>query len=379
MAKQSNSSSITFVKSRYIPNPRVDPLSQLQFVDSCPAIFESKPYLIIFALENSSVLSGEIRNPGIYPTYKNLSAEDLLSFAGGRSDKSSGMIDIYTDDGISFQFDMEENDNLLELGITSSFYANLSSKVRDEVFSVSLEGAFVSPGVYGVKQGDKLSDVMKRAGGFKQNAYPYGGILARKSVAEKEKLAFLKSADQLEESIASAISSGRISSVGGDPSLALSSISGLISNLQDINPIGRVVTEFDIDLLEKNPEKDLLLESGDRIFIPERSSTITVSGQVLSPTSFSFDPTLKVNNYIDLAGGFSEGADRSRTLVIYPNGRASRVKTWPNSPDLAPGTTLIVPRDPNPFDWLVFSQVLFPIISNFATSAAAIAALGNNN
>ena len=107
------------------------------------------------------------------------------------------MIDIYTDDGISFQFDMEENDNLLELGITSSFYANLSSKVRDEVFSVSLEGAFVSPGVYGVKQGDKLSDVMKRAGGFKQNAYPYGGILARKSVAEKEKLAFLKSADQL--------------------------------------------------------------------------------------------------------------------------------------------------------------------------------------
>ena len=91
--------------------------------------------------------------------------------------------------------------------------------------------------MYGVKQGDKLSDVMKRAGGFKQNAYPYGGILARKSVAEKEKLAFLKSADQLEESIASAISSGRISSVGGDPSLALSSISGLISNLQDINPI----------------------------------------------------------------------------------------------------------------------------------------------
>ena len=58
---------------------------------------------------------------------------------------------------------------------------------------------------------------------------------------------------------------------------------------------------------------------------------------------------------------------------------ASRVRTWPNSPDLAPGTTLVVPRDPNPFDWLVFSQVLFPIISNFATSAAAIAALGNNN
>ena len=114
-------------------------------------------------------------------------------------------------------------------------------------------------------------------------------------------------------------------------------------------------------------------------FIPERSSTVTVSGQVLAPTSFSFDPSLKVKNYIDLAGGYSEDADKNRTLVIYPNGMASRVRNWPNSPNLSPGTTLVIPRDPNPFDWLVFSQVLFPIISNFATSAAAIAALGNNN
>ena len=203
--------------------------------------------------------------------------------------------------------------------------------------------------------------------------------MARKSVAEKEKLAFLKSADQLEQSIATAISSGRITSVGGDPTLALTSISRLITNLQEIEPIGRVVTEFDLDVLERFPEKDLLLEPGDKIFIPERSSTITVSGQVLSPTSFTFDPSLRVNNYISLAGGYSEDADKNRTLLIYPNGQASRVRNWPNSPDIAPGTTLVVPRDPNPFDWLVFSQVLFPIISNFATSAAAIAALGNNN
>ena len=80
-----------------------------------------------------------------------------------------------------------------------------------------------------------------------------------------------------------------------------------------------------------------------------------------------------------LAGGFQEGADKNRILVIYPNGMASRVRAWPNQPDISPGTSLIIPRDPNPFDWLVFTNILFPIISNFATSAAAIAALGNNN
>ena len=80
------------------------------------------------------------------------------------------------------------------------------------------------------------------------------------------------------------------------------------------------------------------MEPGDRIFIPERPSTVTVSGQVLAPTSFSFDPSFKVKNYIDLAGGYSEDADRNRTLVIYPNGMASRVRNWPNSPNLSPGS-----------------------------------------
>ncbi len=379
LAKQSLSSSIKFVKSKYLPNPDIKPIDQLEFIEECPSIFESKPYLIIFALENSSVLSGEIRNPGIYPSYNIPSILDLLSYAGGASDKFSGYIDLYTDEGFSLKLNSTEDENLSELGVNSGFYANLASKVQNEIFSISLEGAFRNPGVYGVKQGDRLSEVIRRAGGYKQNAFPYGGILARKSVAEKEKIAFIKSADQLEQSIATAISSGRISSVGGDPTLALTSISRLITDLENIDPIGRVVTELDLDILEKFPERDVLLEPGDRIFIPDRPSTITVSGQVLSPTSFTFNPSYKVKDYIDQAGGYSEEADRNRTLVIYPNGMASRVRTWPNSPDLAPGTSLIVPRDPNPFDWLVFSQVLFPIISNFATSAAAIAALGNNN
>ncbi len=379
LSKQSKVSSIEFVKSKYLPNPDKNPADQLQPFYGCPQIFESNPYLIIFALENASVISGEVRKPGIYPSYKVSSPRDLLSYAGGMSEKASGEVDIFTDDGVPIKITIEDSTDLLSLGITSGFYANLSSKVEDKIFSVSLEGSFISPGIYGVKQGERLSELISRAGGYKENAYPYGGVLARRSVASSEKVAMLKSADQLKESIASAISSGRISSTGGDPTLALSSISSLITDLENIKPIGRVVTELDLDNLLKYPEKDLILEPGDRIFVPERPSTITVSGQVLSPTSFSFNPTFKTADYINLAGGFSEAADKNRILVIYPNGRASRVKSWPNHPDLSPGTTLVVPRDPNPFDWLVFSQVLFPIISNFATSAAAIAALGNNN
>ena len=106
MQNNHQSSSIKFVKSKYLPNPNLIQLINLEFVDKCPDIFEEKPYLIIFALENSSVISGEIRNPGIYPTYKISSILDLLSFAGGMTEKSSGKMDIFTDDGKIFEIDI---------------------------------------------------------------------------------------------------------------------------------------------------------------------------------------------------------------------------------------------------------------------------------
>ena len=108
LAKQSSSSSIKFVKSKYLPNPNLNPIDQLEFVKECPEIFEEKPYLIIFALENSSVISGEVRNPGIYPSFNVSSPLDLLSFAGGITEKSSGMMDIYSDEGISLKVDVFE-------------------------------------------------------------------------------------------------------------------------------------------------------------------------------------------------------------------------------------------------------------------------------
>ena len=342
-----------------------------------PELFEENPNSTI-RIRKLIIISGEVRNPGIYPTYLVNSPLDLLSYAGGQTDNSSGLMDIFTHNGDSFNVNLDQNIDFQDLGIQGGFYANLSSKIREEVFSISLEGAFVSRNLW-CSTRRKIIKRDQKSRGYKENAFPYGGILARKSVAEKEKIGFLKSADQLKESVASAISSGRISSAGGNPALVMSSVSGLINDLESINPIGRVVSEFDLDTLEKYPEKDILLESGDRLFVPERSSTVTVSGQVLSPTSFSFNPKFKVNDYVQLAGGFQEGADKNRILVIYPNGMASRVRAWPNQPDISPGTSLIIPRDPNPFDWLVFTNILFPIISNFATSAAAIAALGNNN
>ena len=73
---------------------------------------------------------------------------------------------------------------------SSQRYYERQQKIINEVFSITLEGAVISPGIYGAKQGEKLSDIIRRAGGYKPNAYTYGAVLARRSVAEKEKIAF---------------------------------------------------------------------------------------------------------------------------------------------------------------------------------------------
>ena len=168
---------------------------------------------------------------------------------------------------------------------------------KQETFSVSVSGFIKNPGTYSISKGEKLSSLLERAGGYEKNAYPYGGVFTRSSVAKREKEAFNRAADQLEEGIATSLTSGAITNTG-NPQLALSVISNLITRLKDISPVGRIVTEMSLEKLKKNPEVDIILNSGDRIYIPSEKSTITVTGEVLAPTSFVYSKNLRVNDYI---------------------------------------------------------------------------------
>ena len=79
LSKQSDSSTIKFVKSKQFPKSNFSPIDELKFIDKCPEIFEENPNLLVFLLENSSIISGEVRNPGIFPSYMVTSPLDLLS------------------------------------------------------------------------------------------------------------------------------------------------------------------------------------------------------------------------------------------------------------------------------------------------------------
>ena len=345
--------------------------------EGCPKLYEDSPDLLIVALENATLISGEVRKPGFYPATNNFSIPNLTSYAGGATNLGkSGSYEIYYSSENIVNLPFSQSSSFIEAELFPKSIVLQQDPSKQETFSVSISGFIKNPGTYSISKGERLSSLLKRAGGYEKNAYPYGGVFTRSSVAVREKKAFLRAADELEEGIATSLTSGAISDTG-NPQLASSVISNLITRLKNIEPVGRIVTEMDLKKLKKNPESDIVLNSGDRIFIPSEKSTVTVTGQVLAPTSFVFSKRLKINDYIKLAGGFADSADKKGLFVILPNGQAIKnLDKWRMGRTvIEPGSTIIVPRDSSPVNALAIFRIFTPILANFATAAAAISAI----
>ena len=117
--------------------------------------------------------------------------------------------------------------------------------------------------------------------------------------------------------------------------------------------------------------------------IRKKFSSVSVVGEVLNATTHIFDDDLTVDDYILLSGGTTGGADLSKIFVILPNGQALPLKRKLFQQDISsqilPGSTIVVSRNPDPYDWLKLTSVITPVLSDLAVSAAAIAAISDNN
>ena len=158
-------------------------------------------------------------------------------------------------------------------------------------------------------------------------------------------------------------------------------ISAFIKKLKEFQPIGRQEIDADLLILKTDPVLNLTLQDGDELYVPKRPISITVVGEVLNATSLTYSENLSLEDYIKMAGGMTAGADRERIFIIFPNGSSvpsKRVLFSRNaSASLMPGSIIVVSRDPDPFNWLMVSTVITPVLSDLAMSAAAIAAINN--
>ena len=113
--------------------------------------------------------------------------------------------------------------------------------------------------------------------------------------------------------------------------------------------------------------------------MPEKKSTVTVTGEILSPMTFTYVESLDANDYIQLAGGLNENADKENIFLILPNGQSVRPKNgwFGGSNFISPGTTIVVTRDTTKLSQITLWKAILPIFSNLVQTLAAIDALSD--
>lgn len=354
-------------------------------VRRCPEVFDTHPDVLPLALEHVASLRGEVRRPGAYPVLDLTGLESLVVAAGGvtrDADLANVEVTRFGGDGSGSQQGRRDTLSLsqaamAQVPVSAGDIVLFNAQETDrEEGAITLAGEVARAGRYDIRRGETLGELIARAGGLTDQAYPYGTVFTRRSVALEQRESFNRMARELRSSLAAALA--QPGTEGQRAAAAAEAVERLATSLQGIEPTGRMVVEADPTVLQVRPDLDTVLHPGDRIEIPRRPSTVTVSGQVMNPTSLQFTSGARPEEYIEQTGGFGRGADRGRVFVVYPNGQAAplNLSAWNYQPvQVPPGSAIVVPQDPAPFSLLAFSRDITEVLSQIALTAASIAVI----
>ncbi|WP_247895352.1 SLBB domain-containing protein [Azospirillum brasilense] len=324
--------------------------------------------------ERGVQVRGAVRTPGAYPVAEAATVEALLATAGGPAATADpASLEITTAAGQRRRLDLRDGASArTTLHPGDSLRINPSPQAL-EARAVTISGAVRRPGSYDVARGETLSSLIDRAGGLTEEAYPAGTSFLRDSERKRERAWFDQQARDLERWMVQEVEKGEA---------ARSDVVGLArqlaTQLRGAEPLGRIVVEADPQVLRRRPELDVLLEPDDRIIVPKRPLTVTVTGEVLHPTAAQFVSGKTADAYLQEAGGASRNADDARIFLVLPDGRAQplSLSSWNHTMTaIPPGSSIVVPRDPKPFDLMEFSKNIGTILGQLAISAAAIAVI----
>ena len=281
-------------------------------------------------------INGEVAYPGVYRYAENETIEDLIIQAGGPTEAASlAKVDVArritnpnsteAGDQIAQSFSFKLNPDF-----TISEQPDFKLMPFDEVYvrrspdyneqqNVTIEGEVQFAGNYALSnKGQRLSEVIKQAGGLTKRAYAEGTKLMRQMTPEER--------DQMEIVLRTAQRNSGNDSID---------VRKLLTNAT--YPVG-----IELEKALKNPgtDDDPILREGDRIIVPRYDGTVKINGEVLFPNTVYYKDGKSTDYYINLAGGITSTAKKSMTVIIYMNGMVARAdrKHQPR-----PGCQIVVP------------------------------------
>lgn len=319
--------------------------------------------------EQTITIHGEVQYPGVYKYADNETLEDFVLQAGGLKQTASTVkVDVarrvsnpkafQTDSIIARTYSFSLKDGFVidgEPGFTlmpfDEVYVRKSPGFYQQQ-NVVVDGEVMFSGTYTLeRKNQRLSDLIKAAGGVNDRAYTKGARLERRFTPEERMRteSLLKMAK---------------TQSGSKDTIDVKKI--------DIGDVYYVGIELDKALAQPGGDEDVVLREGDRLIVPQYTSTVKISGDVMYPNTVGYQKGKKAGYYIDQAGGWGNRAKKSHTFIIYMNGKVARVA---HNAKPEPGCEIFVPskaeRDPR-----MLAQTL-SIASSVASFATIIATLAN--
>lgn len=373
-------------------------------------------------------ISGEINYPGTYPYASDMTVGDLIIRSGGLlesatnssieiarrvRDASSGKLAQIETISIDPNLELTDEERNQPLQPFDHVFIRRSPGFEREQL-ITIQGEVTYPGDFAISAAnERISDVIKRAGGVTQYAYPKGASLIRRTVyfkgpteaelrdrALKEIRSNLDPETNRNTNEAEALLYERIDKKLAQNELEkyereqaeqkrkLFEIIPAFDTLRQDSTITSMRLKeqdfvgIDLEYILNHPgsEEDLILLEGDIIQIPKELQTVRMVGEVLLPTTTRFRKKSNLKNYISKAGGFTEDARRGKTYVVYANGDAKKTNNFLGLkfyPELEPGAEIVVPEKPSrsrisPATWIGMA-------SSLATVAILIQTIVNNN
>jgi protein involved in polysaccharide export with SLBB domain len=313
------------------------------------------------------LIKGDVARPGRYPLTAGMRVADLIRLGGGLKRSADPELadltrTLSTDSAQpsseheqihvarALAGDATDNPELREGDVLS---VPQIAGWQDLGAAIAVRGAVRRPGTYGIRPGARLSTILKMAGGFQADSYPYGAVLQRSSIREIE-----------ERSRAELVDRVRRAQVGlkvndeTDPDKKLNKEAAYqqwestVQSLEHNPPVGRLAIRISSDIHHwENTPADIEVRAGDVLTIPKKLNYVMVTGQVYNATAISYRPGKSANWYLEQAGGPTQLANKKAIFVIRADGSViggtSGFGLWGGSSlssVLQPGDTIVAPE-----------------------------------
>lgn len=306
--------------------------------------------------------------------------KDAVGFAGGFSQYHYGYdyLNLHRAgiNGFNTSKIMIEDIGVMQLRPRDSIVIPSFNNEIQKVKYVQVLGRVKNPGKYIIDDDDTLYDLITKAGGYEDDAYIYGGALFRQNAVDKEKAySQLNYQDTVNFVIANI----------GTPNTTIDSniIPLLQEELKSKNYTGRVITEFDLNKIARDPSLDVTLRDQDKLIIPPLEKVIYMFGDFRNPSNLAFNSSLTLTDYINMAGGLKESAFPA-IMIINPDGSteifeiSGSLAFLKRKPEIYPGSIIYAQRNIGKLDGIQFTATLAPIISSLAISLASLNSISND-